>query len=153
MQQDEKLLYQRTSWSFALLIQQVLADLRQLIFVGFLISHLSNVHAKDRFEYLFRFSKSRPRGVIFLTFLLGSALQLPKQLVPSLLYRFFELDYWLLLLFASLVLWHVWIAQRAATTTGFLMYLTWKVFFVLLVTLPKTNCVEGIGFLYGGTRW
>ncbi|CAD7974668.1 unnamed protein product [Amoebophrya sp. A25] len=104
-----------------------LSDLRQLTFISFLIAHFVHIPgAQARFDYLFRFSRGKPRGVVFVTIMLFFSLDVPQVLDSLLAY----LPFWnscgldqlaagvLQIVFGLLVLWHLmWVARETSSSS------------------------------------
>jgi len=111
---------------------EIVHDFQQLFTFGFMLSVLTGIHLKDRFDYLFCVLSPRPRGFVFLILFFGASPGFGSlDLLPFLTHFTLKpgqggineiLLYGVCGGAAMLVLWHFWLAWRDNPWQGFLSY-------------------------------
>ncbi|CAJ1367518.1 unnamed protein product [Effrenium voratum] len=114
---------------------EVMHDFQVMFIMGFLLAVLTGVHLPSRFEYLFRFSRPRPRGLAFLAVMTLSgpgwgALDLVPALTTISLTTAFFRESWVNVMIGvgiascafAFLLWHFVCAYRHNPLSGFLAY-------------------------------
>mmetsp|Transcript_63346 Transcript_63346/g.185186 ORF Transcript_63346/g.185186 Transcript_63346/m.185186 type:complete len:300 (+) Transcript_63346:53-952(+) len=132
---------------------RVMYDFQQLLTMGFVLAVLTGVHLPERFFYIFRLQRPRPRGLVFLLcFFLSSPGWSALNANPTLSHFTLTADMkgiylvllgFLLLLVVLLVGWHLWCAWRHNSWKGFLAYLLSRLavwtFYAVYMTITLKN--------------